>query len=229
MFLEIRERLLSLGEEDYAKFSSSLIPGVNNLIGVRIPVLRKIAKEIVKGNFQEYLNYDGYKYFEEVMLQGIIIGTLKCDKYDIKDILDLVEDFIPKIDNWSICDSFCAGLKIVTTNKEMVLGFLTPHFLSTKEYEVRFAVVMLINFYIDEKYIDKVLIILDNIDHKGKYVKMAVAWAISKCYVKFPEKTLKYLKNSHLDDFTYNKSLQKICESLKVNKETKKLIRSMKK
>ena len=228
MFLKIREKLLSLAEEDYAKFSSALIPGIDNLIGVRIPLLRKIANEIVKNNFEQYLRYEDLIYFEERMLQGIIIGSIKEGKYDIKYILTLVEGFVPKIDNWSICDSFCAGLKAVKKHKEIVWNFLTPYFSSSKEYEVRFAVVILLDFYIDKEYIHKVLSILNNITHQGKYVKMAVAWAISKCYVEFPKETLEYLKNNTLDDFTYNKALQKICESLKVDRETKKIIKNMK-
>lgn len=86
---------------------------------------------------------------------------------------------------------------------------------------------MLLDFYINDEYIDKVLKLLDNVNHPGYYAKMAVAWAVSICYIKFPEKTMDYLKNNNLDDFTYNKSLQKICESLRVDKETKKIIKAM--
>ncbi len=87
---------------------------------------------------------------------------------------------------------------------------------------------MILNFYIVEDYIDEVLNILNNIHHDGYYVKMAVAWAISYCYISFPEKTLDFLKNNNLDKFTYNKSLQKIIESNRVDKDIKNLIRSMK-
>jgi 3-methyladenine DNA glycosylase AlkD len=87
---------------------------------------------------------------------------------------------------------------------------------------------MLIDFYIDDDYRRSVLKQLDSITHDGYYVKMAVAWAISICYIKFEEITLDYLKNNNLNDFTYNKSLQKICESLKVNKNSKAFIRGMK-
>jgi hypothetical protein len=69
---------------------------------------------------------------------------------------------------------------------------------------------------------------LDAIKHPGYYVKMAAAWAISLCYIKFPRITMDYLQNSSLDDFTYNKALQKIIESYQVNQDTKKIIRSMK-
>lgn len=99
---------------------------------------------------------------------------------------------------------------------------------SDKEYEIRFGVVMAMAHYIDEEYIDNVLQWMDRISHEGYYVKMAVAWALSVCYVKFPQKTMNYLKENHLDDFTYNKALQKIIESYRVSTEDKEIIRSMK-
>ena len=222
----IRQELLKLKEEAYKDFSSKLIPGMNNILGVRIPKLRDMAKKIAKGDYKEYLENPLDEYFEEVMLQGLTIGYLK---EDIDYILKEVEKFIPKINNWSICDSFCIGLKIVKKNKYKVLEFLRRYLDSDKEYYIRFSVVILLDFYVEEEYIDRVLKELDRIRHDGYYVKMAVAWAISTCYIKFPERTMKYLKEKNtLDNYTYNKSLQKICESLKIDKETKEAIKSMK-
>ena len=225
MNTNIREQLFELAEDEYKKFSSSLLPGIDNLIGVRLPALRKIAKQIAKKDWRSYLENADEIYFEEIMLQGMVLGYVNDD---IEDILGYIVDFVPKINNWSVCDSFCVGLKMTNKNKERIWFFLQPYLLSDKEFEVRFGIVMLINFYIDNDYIRLVLKQLDSIRHDGYYVKMAVAWAISMCYIKFEEPTLDYLKNNNLDDFTYNKSLQKICESLKVDKKTKVFIRGMK-
>ncbi|WP_042272798.1 DNA alkylation repair protein [Faecalimicrobium dakarense] len=222
----IREQLLELAEDGYKDFSLNLLPGVDNLIGVRIPHLRKIAKQVAKSDWQSYIENNDEIYFEEVMLKGMIIGYL--ENQDIEDILKYISNFVPKINNWSVCDSFCVGLKITNKNRERVWEFLKPYLCSDKEFEVRFAVVMMINFYINEDYVKLVLKELDSIKHDGYYVKMAVAWAVSISFVKFEELTLDYLKNNNLDDYTYNKSLQKICESLKVDKDTKNVIRSMK-
>ena len=117
---------------------------------------------------------------------------------------------------------------MLTSYYSKVLEFIQPYLKSNKEFEIRFAVVIILNYYITEDYIDLVLETLDEVKHEGYYVKMAVAWAISLCFVKFEEKTMNYLKNNKLDDFTYNKSLQKICESLRVDKDTKAIIKSMK-
>ena len=147
---------------------------------------------------------------------------------NVEERLNYIESFVPKIDNWAICDSFCNTLKFVNKNKEIMWEFIQSYLKSYNEFEIRFAVVIILNYYITEDYIDLVLKTLDNIKHDGYYVKMAVAWAISMCFIKFEEKTMAYLKDNSLDDFTYNKSLQKICESLRVDKNTKELIKSMK-
>jgi 3-methyladenine DNA glycosylase AlkD len=149
-------------------------------------------------------------------------------KTDVEQKLRLIAGFIPKINNWAVCDSFSAGLVFVKKNKQRVWDFLITYSDSVKEFELRFISVMLMDYFIDEEHIDAVLKLFDGIRHEGYYVKMAVAWALSVCFVKFPEKTMEYLKNSSLDDFTYNKALQKIIESNRVDGNTKNLIRSMK-
>ena len=93
---------------------------------------------------------------------------------------------------------------------------------------MRFGVVMSMSYFVDEAHLEELLACYDSIRHEGYYVKMAVAWALSVCFVKFPERTMEYLKNNSLDTFTYNKTLQKIVESFRVDKDTKTLIRSMK-
>lgn len=221
----VREQIFQLADEEYRKFQSKLCPNNDNILGVRLPILRKLAKQIANGNWQEYMKSVQNEYYEEVMLQGMVIGYVKAD---IEELLSYVREFIPKIDNWAVCDSFCGGLKFTKTNRPRVWNFIQPYLSSTKEFEVRFGIVMLLDFYVDEVYIDRVLEMLDGVNHDGYYVKMAIAWAISICYIKFPEITTKYLKNNKLDDFTYNKALQKIIESLRVDKETKRIIRNMK-
>ncbi len=223
--IEIRNKLFTLSDEKFQKFAVSLIPGCNNLLGVRIPQLRKIAKEIIKDNPIEYLDNADDIYFEETMVKALVIGNM-C--YNIDLILDQVVLFVPKITNWSLCDSFCNELKIVKHHKERVWNFM-QHYLHSKEaYEIRFVIVMLLFHFVEENYIDDILSICDEISHDDYYVKMAVAWCLQVCFVNFPDKTMHYLQDNNLDKQTYNKALQKIIESLKVDKETKLQIKSMK-
>lgn len=221
----IKQQLLELAEPDYQKFAAALVPNVSGMLGVRLPLLRKLAKDIAKGDWRSYLAATDSEYFEEIMLQGMVIGSAKAD---LQELLTYVELFVPKIDSWSICDSFCAGLKFTNRHKEQVWQFLQPYLKSNKEFELRFGIVMLLDFYIVEEYIERVLGLFDEVNHEGYYVKMALAWAISICYIKFPELTLDYLQKSKLDDFTYNKALQKIIESRRVDQEAKELMRKMK-
>lgn len=220
----IKEQLNELAEEKYRSFSSGLTPGKENILGVRLPLLRKIAMQIVKKDWRDYLSHATEDSMEEVMLQGMVIGYCKAD---IEEVLELTTAFIPKIDCWPICDCFCGGLKITEQHKKRVWDFIQPYLTSDKEYEIRYGVVMLF-YYISPEYALRAFAHFDQIKHEGYYVKMAVAWVISIYFVNLPELTMEYLKKNELDNFTYNKSLQKIVESLRVDQETKSLIRSMK-
>lgn len=224
MVQSIKQDLLELAESKYQEFTSKLLPGIDNILGVRLPALRKLAKDILKDNPMEYLENATEDSFEEIMLQGMVIGGLK----DIDLVFHYIEEFLPKINNWSVCDSFCAGLKISKKYPKEMWQFIQPYLKDDREYFIRFAVVMLLNYYVDEEHIAEALQALDQIKHDAYYVKMAVAWAISIYYIKLPERTLEYLKYNSLDNFTYNKALQKITESLRVDKETKQMIRNMK-
>lgn len=220
--IDIKQDLLKMQDEKYKNFHSGLCPGVNNIIGIRIPVLRDYAKKI-KG--QVDISAISNDYYEEVMLKGMLIGLEK--KLDFEKI----SNFIPLINNWAVCDTFCAGLKQIKNNKEKMWLFLQNYINSKKEFEVRFAVVTILDFYIDEQYIDRVLKLLKTVKHEGYYAKMAVAWAYSFCFIKFFEKTKNEFESfdkNNIDKFIYNKSIQKSIESYRLTKEQKNILKSMK-
>ena len=180
----------------------------NQLIGRRIREM-EVYSEILPFNTS----------FEEIMLQGMVIGYAKPNA--VEELFPYIRIYVNKIDNWSSCDSFCIGLKITKQYKDKIWKFLQDFFQSEKEYDIRFAVVMGLNYYINDEYKDRFMLLLDGIHHEGYYVKMAVAWAISMIYVKYPKETKIYLTNDNLDEFTHNKSIQKIRESHQVTKEEK--------
>lgn len=220
--IDIKQDLLKMQDEKYKNFHSGLCPGVNNIIGIRIPVLRDYAKKI-KG--QVDISAISNDYYEEVMLKGMLIGLEK--KLDFEKI----SNFIPLINNWAVCDTFCAGLKQIKNNKEKMWLFLQNYINSKKEFEVRFAVVTILDFYIDEQYIDRVLELLKTVKHEGYYAKMAVAWAYSFCFIKFFEKTKNEFESfdkNNIDKFIYNKSIQKSIESYRLTNEQKNILKSMK-
>ena len=203
---KIRKILLENSDEKYRKFSSSLIPNTDNLLGIRIPFLRKFAKSIAKTCAEEFLREKNCEYFEETMLQGMVIGLVKTD---IAQRFELIKDFLPKIKNWSVCDCFCCGLKFTKDNRKEVLEFLKPYIKSENEYEVRFAAVMLLDYFVNEEYIDTTLALLNEFTHEAYYAKMAVAWAISICYINYPDKTFEFLKRTKISPWVFNKSDRK--------------------
>lgn len=225
-YLDMQQKLIALAEPDYQKFTAALIPNANNILGVRTPALRKLAKELAAGNWREYFDLNEDVYSEETTLQGITIGYLK---EDFETVFSEVLRFVPKISNWAVNDGFCVGLRAVTQkNREKMWNYLLECIETDKPYYIRFAVVMIMNCYIDEEHVEEAFKLFDGIKNDDYYVKMAVAWAISMFYVKLTDKTMEYLCKSELDDFTYNKALQKICESLIPSPEEKTVIKSMK-
>ena len=222
---EVREQILQEADEKYQKFSSALLPGVNNVVGVRLPVLRKISREIYKSDWQTYLKNNDCRFMEETMLKGMVIGLIKDEP---EKILNYIENFVPEINNWSVCDSFCCGLKFIKKNKELVWNFVQKYLNSEKEFDIRFGVVVLLNYFIEENYIDRVLEKLEKVKTTDYYAQMAAAWAISICYIKFEAKTLDFLKKPSIDKAVFNKSIQKIIESNRISKETKIMLKAIK-
>ena len=223
--IDLKSKLDELSDQKYKEFHSGLCPGTDNIIGVRLPILRELAKEIAKQKPIEFLNKYKCKFYEEKMIYGLVIGYMKAE-VDIK--LDYLKQFVPMIDNWAICDCCCSTYKFTNKNMEKVYEFLQQYISSNQEFEVRFAVIMLMDYYLTDEYIDKVFKIYNEIKLDKYYVKMAVAWGISVAFVKNEQKTREFLQNNSLDKFTFNKALQKIIESNRVNKETKDEIRKMK-
>ena len=244
----IREELLLIAEKDYKKFTSSLLPGIENVLGVRLPILRDMAKRIIKSDWRNELEQLQDLYFEEIMLRGLIIGYSNTD---INETLDYVTGFVPKINNWSICDSFCVSLKIIQKNRAKVWEYLQKYLNSNKEFEVRFGLISLLDHYIkcyengksitrrrsvtlvevennaeqNGEYIESVLHTLNREFNQGYYAQMAAAWTIAEAFCTYPYKTMKTLENRKMDDFTFKKSLQKICESRIPSDEVKQMIR----
>lgn len=225
---KIKKDLKELADLKYKQFHSLLCPGIENIIGVRVPILRKYSKELfIKKDWKDTIEQIDNEYYEEIMLQGMLIG--QAQKEDIKIVLKYIEKFVPKIDNWAICDTFCSGLKITKKYKNEMWKFIEKYLKSNNEFEIRFAVVMILDYYIEEEYLEKIFRIFARVKNEGYYVKMAVAWAISICLIKFYEQTIEFLQNSNLDIRIYNKSIQKAIESYRITNEQKEFLKKMKK
>ena len=155
----IREKIFSLADEKYKEFHSGLCPNTNNIVGVRVPILRNYAKELVKEGFEKNYNKIQTEYYEEIMLKGMMIGL---EKMDIDTKLTYIKEFIPYIDNWAVCDIFVAGLKI--KEKEKFYNFIQKYLENNKtEFEIRFGLVSLLDYFIDKEHIQQIFKITDKI------------------------------------------------------------------
>jgi len=216
--------LYSLQDAKYKEFHSKLILD-NNLIGIRTPELKKIASLIAKKEYESFIKYNNKNIYEEKILYGLVLGYLKID---FKAFLSLLEEFIPYVDNWAVNDIVCANLKVFKKNQKEGYNFIQKCLKSNNPWQIRFGIVLLLDYYINDDYIDIVLKICNNIKDEHYYVKMANAWLISICYIKYKEKTLAFLENTNVDDWTYNKAIQKIIESTRVSKEEKLNLKKLK-
>ena len=221
------------GPSFYAEFSKSLNPASLPLLGVRIPELRKLAKKIAKDDYRKFLEENPMDFFEMESLQAMVIGYAK-DKLEV--ILKYAEDFIPKIHDWSVNDSFCQTFKIAEKFPEECWNFFMQFAPSKKEFEVRVLAVILMSHFLNDEYIDRVISVLDSL-YTGSsaekndfyYAKMGVAWALATIAAKYPEKCLYYMegRENHLDDWTFNKTIQKSCESFRVSNDVKEKMKSL--
>lgn len=225
--LNIREELIKLSDDNYKEFNQKLCPDTKRkMLGIRVPQIKNLAKKLLKENeLKELVKNIEDEYFEEVLLHGIIIGY---SKMEFQEKLKYIKEFIPKIDSWAISDSFIPSLKIKKEELDEVWNFILPYTKSNKEFDVRFSVIMMLDYFIIEEYIDKVLEEIDQINHDGYYVKMGIAWLVAEIAIKFNNKAMKYLKENNLDKFTYNKAIQKMIESQRISKKQKEFLRTQK-
>lgn len=225
MFTEVNyasllKRLEAMADKKHQEFHSGLVPDVNNMLGIPIPKLRAVAKQLIKecDNIDEYFACVDNKYYEELMLKGIVIGCVKCEW---QKKLAYIKEFVPQIYDWAVCDTFCSGIKPSKSELASFREFINSYLSSENEFEIRFAVVILLQKYVNDEYIHSTLKALENISSDKYYVKMAVAWALSVCFVKFPEPTTALFSEYKLDKWVQNKAIQKCRESLRVTKEQK--------
>lgn len=224
----IKEIVSSYVDDKFKDFTSTLIPNSRPILGVRIPILRQISKEIAKGDWQTFLKEAPEDTYEEVNIKGFVIGYAETD---FETLLPYIAEHMEKINDWSLCDGFCSNLKIVAKNRERFFEFLLPYAKMDEEFKQRIVAVMLMDYYLTDEYMDMTLEVLDSLKNEKYYCKMAIAWAIATAWVKQRDKTYVYMQdgNNTLDDWTYNKAIQKMLESYRVSEEDKTMLRGMKK
>lgn len=221
--IELNKKILENCDLDYASFHGALVP-TTKIRGVRIPVLRQIAKHFsVYDDFLENITLDNY---ESICVACYYIGITTKDLKTLENRLDFI---LPYIDNWATCDTFASSLKILKTKKDEFFDTLCSYLLSKNDFTVRFAIVCFLNFYIQEDKIEDLLNKMINLQNRSYYLDMAIAWFVSVAFVKCRNQTLKFLKSKVLTKEVQNKCISKICDSFRVSKEDKEFVKKLKK
>ena len=153
---------------------------------------------------------------EYTMLQGLVISI---QKFSEQEFFDYVKTFVPRINNWAVCDTFCSSIKFTKKVLPKMRNFLDFYLTSKEEYNIRFGVVMLLNYYVIDEYIDDTLQALVKIKTEDYYAQMAIAWALSICYIKYFEKTHMIVSKSKIDSKILNMTIRKVNESLRPTKD----------
>lgn len=220
--------LKSEADPKYRDFHASLVPDVSEdfILGIKMPKLREFGKEIAKGNLRSYLKVAGNTLYEERMLKGIVTGLVKTKQFD--EFVGLCDDFVKEVNNWAVCDCFCSGLKQTKKFKPEFFEYIEKYLNSENVWEVRVALVIMLNYYLDDEYIDRVLERCDSVKSDFYYVKMAQAWLVATALAQCESKTMAYIKSNSLDDDTFNKMIQKCVESRRISDENKEYLKSLK-
>ena len=222
---EIQKRLFEMQDLKYRDFHSRLMPNIDKdlVIGVRTPQLRKFAAEVSKsGSAAEFITVLPHKYYEENNLHAMLIGHIK--DYDAT-IIEM-ERFLPFIDNWATCDMFKP--KIFNRNKDKLIDKIYEWIDSDSVYTVRYAIGMLMKFFLDEDFDTKYLDTVAAVKSDEYYVNMMMAWYFATALAKQYDDAIKVIENRRLDPWTHNKAIQKAIESYRIDKGTKDYLRLLK-
>lgn len=223
--MKITDRLFELKDDKYADFSSKLTPNIDriSIIGVRVPDVRKLAKEYIKDEESKvFLNTLPHKYFDENMLHGLLISEIK----DYEECIIKIEKFLPFVDNWAVCDIMSP--KIFAKNTDKLIDKIKEWLKSNKVYTCRFGIGMLLKYYLDDNFKSEYLKLVSNIKSEEYYINMMIAWFFATSLCKQWDDTIKYLEENKLDKWVHNKTIQKAIESYRITNEQKEYLKSLK-
>ena len=222
----ITERLFSLADEGYRQFQTPLLPSVapERIIGVRTPVLRRLAKELAgTAEAEAFLRDLPHVYYEENNLHAFLVEQIR----DYDDCVVAIDAFLPYVDNWSTCDGWSP--KVFEKHPEKLLVKIREWMASDLPYTVRFGIGMLQRYFLDERFDLAYLDWVAAIDREEYYVRMMVAWYFATALAKQYETALPYIEQGRLPTWTHNKAIQKAVESYRVSAENKAYLKTLKK
>ncbi len=221
----IKNELFKLQDKKYRDFQSKLIPNIdsNSVIGVRTPVLRKYAKELIKSNnYKDFLQELPHQYFDENQLHAFIISEIK----DYDECINYINNFLPYVDNWATCDQMSP--KVFKKHPKELIEAIKEWMKSKDIYTIRFGIGMLMQHYLDEYFKSNYLKMVAKVNSKEYYVNMMRAWYFATALAKQYKDTIPYIEKNKLDTWTHNKTIQKAIESYRITLEQKEYLKKQK-
>ncbi len=223
---ELLEALKYEASEKSQKFSQKIIPTERKILGVKIPAVRRMAAMVSLGKIDAFLKVKPMT-LEEVLARGFLICRLPYDEMVLK-----FDSQVKYIDDWCSCDTFCSGLrKSLKSHEDEFLKLKIEKLLKdSREYTTRVGLVLLKCYYVKAEYLEMIFEWTEKLASREEYyIRMAIAWLLSECFIKYPTATTAYLIDSNLPKWTFNKTISKICDSYRVDAETKKMLKRMRK
>ncbi|MFR7349746.1 DNA alkylation repair protein [Peptoniphilus sp.] len=210
-------------DSSYREFNSKLIPEIENVLGIRIPVLRNIVKEMSADERRLFLNNLPHDWHEENIMQMIIIS----EENDYNKAKEMLSEFLPFVDNWQVCDvGIPKAFKKLDDGEDLLL-FVKKLILSEGTYFKRYSIFILMKIYLDDFYNREILEMVAEINSDEYYVNMMRAWFFQEAMVKRYDDAIKYLENKKLDKFTHLKTISKCVDSRKIDEKTKQYLKTL--
>lgn len=218
---------LSCGEK-FVSFQQKIINTKKTIVGVKTPVLRKLAKEIFRSNHDWLFENGENDIFEEVIVKGLVAGMHK----DCDFAVSKLNEILPCFDSWAETDTICSSFAFFKGNEEKLFSYFSSLCESEKEFVCRFGVVCLMKYFLDESHISNTFKALDKVKCDKYYVNMAISWLICEALTKKPQNAVenmqKIIKNHHFNSNIINKAIQKCCDSFRFSDEIKNKLRELK-
>jgi len=209
------------------------------ILGMHTPEMKKVAKDLVKdGDWKEQLarwkshtpltGADGLTH-EERMIWGLVIDYVKVP---LPERLELLDSFIPAIDNWAICDNLCCNAKWVEKeDKEQFWPYLCRLIATGEEFRARVGLIFSLAHFLDASNAERTLETVAARKYRDEdpyYIRMGAAWLFAEALCKQYGTALPYLEDHRLSRWIHNKSIQKARESFRIDEEQKSYLQSLK-
>lgn len=219
--------LVKLQKEGLKNFNKLLIPNLDKeIIGVTNPKIKELSKAIIQKKDEEFLLSLPHLYYEEDILHGYL---LSYNVYTYQELIELIEKFLPYVNNWAVCDTMAKNKKILLKEREQYFNKCLEWVNTNKTYFIRFGLLQMMSYYLIDNYVDKIIDIILTIHNHDYYVDMMISWLLATMMINYQDKVISLLKEKQLNDFIIRKTISKSIESYRISNDTKEYLKELRK